>query len=175
MKPKLYVLIGAPGSGKSTFAKEYLKDAVYVSRDIIRFAILRDGEDYFSKEDQVYREYIWKIYNTLQNEKKDVIADATHLNHYSRAKLFDALPLDLSTIDIIGLFFRTSLPTCLARNETRKGNKTYVPENQLRRMFFKIEHPTFNEYNGIFTELWGINTEKDNYEIKKYNREGEIT
>ena len=173
-KNKLYVLIGAPGSGKSTFAKKYLTDAVYVSRDIVRFSILQEGEEYFAREDEVYREFIWKIYDNLQNGK-DVIADATHLNPRSRAKLFDALPLDLQKTEVIGIFFKTSIETCLKRNDTRKGNKTYVPAGQVRRMFFCCDPPTFIEYNGIFSELWGVDTEKNEYEIRKYNKEGEIT
>ena len=42
-------------------------------------------------------------------------------------------------------------------------------------MFFSCKPPTFTEYNGIFSELWSVDTEKDTYEIKKYNLNGEIT
>ena len=48
----LYLLCGTPGSGKSTFAKEifpkYFSDHPYkiISRDTIRFSLLKDGEKY---------------------------------------------------------------------------------------------------------------------------------
>ena len=176
MKNKLYVMIGAAGSGKSTFAKQYLTDAVYVSRDEIRFSLLAEGEPYFSREDQVYREFIWKIYNTLLNEHKDVVADATHLNDKSRAKLFKALPLDFSKYYIIAVYINTSLKACLDRNELRKNdNRAYVPPQQIQKMFFQKKAPTFKEYNGIFNELWDIYTPNNNVPIIcKYNREGEI-
>lgn len=156
---KLFVLIGAPGSGKTTYAKKYLlnDNTVYVSRDEVRFSLLKEGEEYFSREKEVYREFIWKIYNAIQNEHKDVIADATHLNDKSRAKLFSSLPLDFSKIDVIGVYFNTPLNTCLERNNTRKGTKTYVPDHQVRKMFFSLKKPTYDEYNGVFNNIYVVN------------------
>lgn len=155
---KLFVLIGTPGSGKSTYAKNYLinENTVYVSRDEVRFSLLKEGEDYFSREKEVYREFIWRIYNAIQNEHKDVIADATHLNDKSRAKLFSSLPLDFSKIEVIGIVMSTPLNVCLARNDTRKGTKTYVPEHQVRRMFFSMKMPTYKEYNGVFKQIYKV-------------------
>ena len=56
--PRLYVLVGCPGSGKSTWAKKHLADTYYVSRDEIRFGLLKAGDDYFSHEDEVYEKFI---------------------------------------------------------------------------------------------------------------------
>ena len=158
MNNKLYVMMGCPGSGKTTYAKKALMNdnTIYVSRDEIRFSLLQDGEEYFSREKEVYREFIWKIYNAIQNEHKNVIADATHLNEKSRAKLFSSLPLDFSKIEVIGIYMNTSLNTCLKRNETRKNTKTYVPRGVLRRMFFSIIPPSYKEYNGIFSKIYSI-------------------
>ena len=46
-------MVGAPGAGKSTFIKNN-KDKLcgsvnIVSRDEIRFSLLKDGDEYFSK------------------------------------------------------------------------------------------------------------------------------
>lgn len=159
MKNKLYVMIGCPGSGKSTYAKKYLinDNTEYISRDEVRFSLLQDGESYFSRENEVYREFIWRIYNALNNQHKDVIADATHLNDKSRAKLFKSLPIDFTKIDVIGIYMNTPLKICLEQNEIRKGTKAYVPPAQVRRMFFSIKKPTYDEYNGIFSELFNVN------------------
>lgn len=166
---KLYVMVGAPGSGKTTFAKKYLPDAKYISRDEIRFSLINKDEDYFSREDEVYREFIWKIYNELQNNHNDVIADATHLNEKSRAKLFKSLPLNFSKIEVIGIYLHTPLKTCLARNAQRsKDNRTYVPESALSKMFYRIKPPNFIEFNGIFNEIWDVYTNTDEPDIKVY-------
>ena len=61
MKQKpVWILCGAPGCGKSTFARNYLKThaGVLISRDKIRLALLNDNDDYFANEDQVLIEYI---------------------------------------------------------------------------------------------------------------------
>lgn len=54
----LYVMIGIPGSGKSTWAKANKKEKdIYVSRDEVRFSLLQDGDEYFSKEKEVLKEF----------------------------------------------------------------------------------------------------------------------
>lgn len=163
MKNKLFVLIGAPGSGKSTYAKKYLlnENTIYVSRDEIRFSLINDEDEYFSREKEVYREFIWQIYDAIHNKHKDVIADATHLNDKSRAKLFSSLPLDFSKIDVIGVFFNTPLDICIKHNNMRKGTKTYVPISQIRRMFFSIKKPNYEEYNNIFNNIYIIENKEE--------------
>ena len=48
---KLFILMGAPGSGKSTWVKNHmtLNDS-YISRDDVRFSMVPEGDEYFSKE-----------------------------------------------------------------------------------------------------------------------------
>ena len=161
MKQRLYIMIGCPGSGKSTFAKNKLMISpfpkiIYVSRDEIRFSLLKEGESYFDREKEVYREFIWQIYDAL-NKGYDVIADATHLNEKSRSKLFKNLPNDFSNIEVVGIYMRPSLETCIARNEKRKGTKYYVPVEDLRKMYFATKPPSMNECNGAFDIILTIN------------------
>ena len=86
---RLYLLSGAPGSGKSTYAKEWLKgrpEATYISRDEIRFSFIKDGDGYFSKEKQVFREFARAAKAILDNGGT-VLLDATHLNIHSVKKM----------------------------------------------------------------------------------------
>lgn len=152
----LYVMIGCPGSGKTTFINNLsiFKNAVHVSRDEIRFSLLGDNDEYFSKENEVFEKFIDKIRTNL-NEGNNVIADATHLNPRSRAKLFKSLSFNFNNIKVIGIFMHTSLEECLKNNENRKG-RSYVPREQIERMFFSIKTPSFYEYDFIFSELWKV-------------------
>ena len=84
----LYMMVGIPGSGKSTFAKT-LKGK-YVSRDEVRFKLLQDEDDYFAKEKEVFQKFIYEIEEGL-SKGNDVIVDATHLNKGSRYKLFSSI------------------------------------------------------------------------------------
>lgn len=139
---KLMLMCGIPGSGKTTAAKQLMGDNIkYISRDEIRFSIIKDGDEYFSKETEVFNEYINQINKALK-EDYDVIADATHLNKGSRAKVLNRLTIKPDTI--IVTMPCVSLETAIERNNKRTG-LAKVPENQIRRMFHQIELPTYEE------------------------------
>ena len=63
MKQKnLVILSGVPGSGKSTWVQNHLeKNDVWVSRDIIRFNLIGEDEDYFSHEVEVFDKFVSEI------------------------------------------------------------------------------------------------------------------
>ena len=63
----LYLLCGAPGCGKSTWAKQMAQNAIHVSRDMIRFNLLNDNDDYFDKENEVFRIFVKTIQEGLNN------------------------------------------------------------------------------------------------------------
>lgn len=161
MNKKLYVMIGIPGSGKSTYAKTHLvdKNTRYVSRDEIRFSLIKEDEDYFSKEDEVFETFLDTIRVGLASDL-NIIADATHLNPSSRMKLLASLYEDLKDVDVIGVFMRTPVKTCIARNEMRKETRSYVPPYVINSMAKKLKQPTFNECNGIFSEIIIIDEDK---------------
>lgn len=139
---KLYLLMGAPGSGKSTFIKNHLSlTDKYVSRDEIRFSMVSETEEYFSKEKEVFKEYVKRINEGLENY--DVFADATHITAASRNKLLRAITTKPTSIEII--WIKTPLDMAIERNERRKGTRAYVPVEVIRRMYNQIEKPEFEE------------------------------
>jgi predicted kinase len=145
----LYLLCGTPGSGKSTWIKNHYKeDDIIISRDKIRFSMVADGEEYFSKEKEVYKEFIKQINENLKLGV-NVYADATHLNKASRAKLLKNIKEKPDSIEII--WIKTPLLECLKRNENRRGTRSYVPKEVIRRMFIQTEAPEFEEgFNKIY-------------------------
>lgn len=137
MKSKnLWILAGAPGSGKSFWAKQ--QGLPIVSRDEIRFSLLSDKEDYFSHETEVYDRYVNEINKTL-NEKGKVIADATHLNWSSRRKLLERIK-DKDNTQIGIIWFDTKLSTCLERNAIREG-RSHVPATAVKNMYNARQYP----------------------------------
>ena len=84
----LYISCGIPGSGKSTFLKSHIAPTErIVSRDEIRFSLLKEGEEYFSHEDEVWDIFIHTIADSINNGI-NTYADATHLTQKSRSALF---------------------------------------------------------------------------------------
>ena len=141
MKKHLYLMVGVPGSGKSTYAKNILKDGdIYISRDEIRYSLLTEEDDYFAKENEVIKTFIDNIDKSLVNEEYcgDVYADATHLSPKSRAQVLNQLK-NKDKVSVI--YLDIPLNIILERNAQRKG-RALVPENVVRRMYNSIILPT---------------------------------
>lgn len=140
----LYILCGPSGSGKSTWANTGdMQDVAYVSRDNIRLSILKDGEDYFSHEKEVFKEFVKEIAIRIM-AGRDCIADATHLNMFSRCKLMQALDQYTTDYEIVCVVFNVDADTCVERNKAREGRRN-VPENIIRNMCRDFRTPTYDE------------------------------
>lgn len=140
----LILMMGIPGSGKTAQAKKLIceKD-IYISRDEIRFSLLREGEDYFSKENLVLRTFIKEINQAIEaNKYRFIIADATHLNKNSRGKILNHLANTPKEIYV--LYIDTPLEIALKRNEKRSG-RAYVPPQQIIKMYNSIQIPEKQE------------------------------
>ena len=138
----LFIMMGAPGAGKSTFIKNHLDANVVASRDAIRFSMVKEDEPYFLKEKEVYKEYI-RLINDRLAAGDSVVADATHLNAASRNKLMNCITAPNVKAHVI--WIKTSLETCLKQNELRKGTRGYVPPSVITKMHNSIEKPEFEE------------------------------
>lgn len=143
----VYLLCGAPGSGKTYWAQHHIKPgAVHISRDSIRFSLLKEGEDYFSHEKEVYQIF-WDQINGALSDGRDVIVDQTSLTPKSRKYLIDHLT-GYNTLNAI--WIDTPLQTALERNEMRKG-LAYVPRGSIRKMYALFVEPSFDEgFDRIF-------------------------
>lgn len=150
MNKTLWIMCGAPGSGKTWFAKNKLmKDSNwdYISRDEVRFSMIKDDEEYFSHETAVFNEFVKKIAIALEWGHDNIIADATHLNWGSRRKLLKALNkyYPMEELDIIPVVIDAKLEDILERNKLRDG-RARVPEETIRKMYSSISDPVKDPY-----------------------------
>ena len=141
----LYIMCGPSGCGKTTYIdnSEKLAHCVRVSRDTIRYSLLKDGEDYFSHEKEVFRIFVNTIVK-MMNAGYDVVADATHLNEFSRRKLTQAIDMYTTDYKIIYVVFHVDANTCVERNKSRVG-RANVPENIIRNMCRDFREPSKDE------------------------------
>lgn len=144
----LYLMCGIPGAGKSTFLKNHTKDNfTIISRDAIRFSIVKPNEEYFSHEDEVTKIF-WKQINDTLASGKDVIADQTSITPKSRKWLLQHIK---GYIYVNVIWIDEDLNTCLKRNEMRRGTRAYVPPNVIHRMYNQFIEPSLEEgFNYIF-------------------------
>ena len=155
MSKTLWIMCGAPGSGKTWFAKNKLCDGpgwYYVSRDEVRFSLLKDEDDYFSREYEVFDLFISKIVRGFYEEGVyNIVADATHLSWGSRKKLLNAIKFYMGfrwkeeEINIIPVVVYSDYETIVVRNKERDG-RARVPEDALRKMYNSMTDPYRDPY-----------------------------
>ena len=145
----LYIMCGPAGGGKSTWIRSNAAPgtSAHISRDRIRFKMVKEDEYYFSREKEVYMEFTRQIFSALCREWVDeVYADATHLNQKSRAKVIreiDSL-YGGNNYELIAVVVKPKIETCLAQNAQRTGREC-VPETVIRNMYETFEDPALDD------------------------------
>jgi predicted kinase len=142
---KVYILSGIPGSGKSTWARNNITPgAEWISRDNVRFAIVKEDEEYFSHEDEVFDTFIAYINQTLENpDIHTIFIDATHLNKSSRSKTLNKIK-KVNIEELNCVCFNTPIEICQERNSLRTG-RAKVPTSVIDNMFNSYKYPTADE------------------------------
>ena len=140
----LYITVGLPGSGKSTYAKEFIKgkDIEYLSSDELR-AVYGKGEDDQTVTPIVFGHIKRKVDEFLK-DGKNVLVDATSVNRKERsdyintAKKYDA--------KVVALIFKMDRQGLIDRNKKRgeQGGRI-VPDWVIDKMLAKYEEPSFAE------------------------------
>ena len=156
----VWILSGAPGSGKSTWVFENLEpSSAIVSRDRIRFSLLGREDEYFNCEHEVWRRYVQQAQEALCDDTiKNVYLDATHISETSRNKILIALnSASIPDFNIIVVYFDVCFAVCCERNNRREG-RARVPEAAIRRMFNSFRAPTFNE-KYKYKEIWRVDAQ----------------
>jgi predicted kinase len=103
---KLIILVGLPGSGKSTVAKEYFPSYERISQDEL-------GS----------REACEAKAHKLMSQGKDVLIDRTNINKKQRSVWIN-LALHYGYQSIIGIYLDVEAEECIARIHLRKGHET---------------------------------------------------
>ena len=133
--PKLLVLKGLPGSGKSTFARKLVDEQGYVrvNKDDLR-KMLHNGKHSQSKEEMVLEVRDLIVSNALYAGKNVVVDDTNiHPKHEERlSQIVDIMPNSKSvSFAINDSFFKVSVEQCI-KNDLKRFDS--VGEQVIRKM-----------------------------------------
>lgn len=137
----LIMMVGLPGSGKSTWAKNFADKEVDIhSSDDIREELLNDINN---------QENNSLVFETLHKRVKDslcagrtCIYDATNLNYRRRKDFVSRIKALNPEVFCICVFLPASYERCLERN---RGRERVVPESVIREMREKFDPPMWTE------------------------------
>ncbi len=139
--PKLIIMMGLQGSGKSTQAEKLhseMPNSILLSTDAIRQKRQINNQEVF--------EIIYRQMNFLLRKGKDVIFDATNINLKHRSGIYRALSVDPRKVFIEVKVMATPYEECLARvNYRNKNGGHYVPLEVVENYYHKFEIPVPNE------------------------------
>jgi predicted kinase len=132
--PSLIVLVGPPGSGKSTWAKQNGRGAVHVLQDDLIDAISPDGFDHIYRS--VYRAAEDAIARAPSERGHAVIVDRTNRTRAHRYRwLAIAREADCPAIAVA---MRASSSLCRERNRHRRDQRR-LSEVRMERMIAAFE------------------------------------
>jgi predicted kinase len=127
-------MVGAPGSGKSTYAKKLAQaeDAIIISGDSIR------NELYGSPEIQGNWDQIWSRIDLYISQwcHRNIIIDGTHYRQEYREEIYTLLK-SYGFDKIEAIVMDASLATCLSRNFQRRDRN--VPDYIVKEMHSKLQ------------------------------------
>jgi predicted kinase len=155
--PTVYLLLGAQGAGKSTWAQAHAGrlGAALLASDEVRNDLERRGAGDPADGDQVFA-IVEAELDRLLAEGRDVLVDATHARRKWRR---DEIAIARRRgARVVGVWFDASLAECLARNAARPGGgwgDRAVPEDYLRWVWQGFEPPE----PGEFDEVWRAEAE----------------
>lgn len=117
-----YILIGYPGSGKSTWAKK--QKAAIINRDSIR-TMIYGKYDYRHEDEILVYEMAEACAWAAMNHERDVVIDDTNLPLKTRAKWIETFKR--MKYRVVFVVFNTDLRTCIARRsiESKGFNPSY--------------------------------------------------
>ena len=112
---KVYVMVGIPGAGKTTYARTHLKETVYIGTDALRMELY--GKELTLKgRKKVYRLLEMRLWQAL-DQGMDVVLDCANVTRNRRRQLLAPIPKDC---DIIGIVLKTPLKNALKNNKKRQ-------------------------------------------------------
>jgi predicted ABC-type ATPase len=155
--PKNALIIAGPnGSGKTTFASEYLRDSEtteYISADAIAERLVSRPENLDSVKIQAGRLFFQEIHHLIE-AGTDFAVEVT-LSGKGFDRIISRLKHAGYSIAIVFIFLK-SAETCVARVRNRvKAGGHHVPTDDIVRRFYRSKHNFWYTYRNL-VDRWSL-------------------
>ena len=160
-KPKLILLIGIPGSGKTTYARKYIPkhpNTVHLSSDTIRLELWGD-EATQGDNNEVFSLMQKRAIEALNNGKS-VVYDATNMTRKDRSYIISQCP---KFVHIEAHIIWAPIEMCIERDASRKRT---VGKAVIDRMLKKFQAPYYDEGIDEIKVILPEDFNSDPYETK---------
>lgn len=128
-RPRVFVIVGLPGSGKSTWAKTFFHPSTIVSSDAIRQEKWPNEPYQADRNEETFAEFHRRVGGKLE-EGQDVVADTTGLYQQFRRELADVAGYHDAEKHLI---FFNNPSQAIYRNAQRTGDDR-VPDDAMKGM-----------------------------------------
>jgi len=144
MNNTLYITVGLPGSGKSTYVKNFIKDKdiEYLSSDSLRAVYGKSEED--QTVTPLVFGHIKKKVDEFLKDGKNVLVDATSVNRKERSDYINTAKK--YGAKVVAIVFKMDRQGLIDRNKKRgeQGGRV-VPDFVIDKMLAKLEEPSYSE------------------------------
>lgn len=137
-----YILVGIPGSGKSTVRNSIENVTVISSDDFIEGHAKEQGKTYnevFKDVVGVAQRHCTVLFEQVIESGENFIWDQTNITSEKRRSILAKIPSDYKKV---ALYLDTPLEVAIERNAKRERN---IPEGVIRDMHSRLEPPTTEE------------------------------
>jgi putative nucleotidyltransferase with HDIG domain len=146
LEKEVAIMIGLPGSGKSTYAKENLSTYDYLSRDEIVQSMhpeMRYSDAFNAVDHKEVDKILMKRFNKMLDNSDKCVVDLTNLSKKSRRKwITQAKQKGFSTRAIV---MATDFSTCVDRRSEGK----FVPYDVINNMSKRFTFPLGDEFDTV--------------------------
>ena len=166
MPKRVLVIAGPNGSGKTTFASEYLRnsDVQYISADALAADLASTPRDFDKVRIQAGRLFFAEIQRLIKTEQ-DFVVEVT-LAGKGFERIIRQLKRTGYTVTIIFLFLE-SAEICIARVRNRvMAGGHHVPAEDIVRRFYRSKHNFWYTYKNL-VDRWYLyhNSRKQTQEV----------
>ena len=164
-RPSLILLVGVPGSGKTTYAKKYIseypKTSVHLSSDEIREELYGD-ESIQGNPAEVFTLMQKRAVEAL-NEGHDVLYDATNITRKDRASIIGICP-KFAKIECHIIW--APIETCIERDSKRERT---VGKEIIDNMLKRFQAPYYDEGIDLIKIVPPTNFDQTSYHNKCFD------